>query len=253
MGSEVLENYCNNTRVRSDRNYFKTFLLGILAGIFIAIGAYSSTMANLYFPQYGRILGACVFPIGIVLVTVGTSELFTGDCLFVMGYLKKSITLKKMLLFLLIVYIGNFIGSIIFALLNFNIVSEEFAKVAVSISLGKVSKSTLELIILGINCNILVCMGVWMALFGKSTVEKSLSVIFPVFIFVLCGFEHSIANMYYIPMGIFLKGRVSMDTSILNWSSFVFNNLLPVTLGNVLGGTFVGVLYYNIYKVGKNG
>ena len=228
--------------------------LGVLAGGFIGLGA-------LYFnlvvsdPALGfaakRVLGGLVFSLGLILVVVAGAELFTGNNLMVMARVHGKITTRLMLRNFAVVFVTNFIGACglaaIVALsghdrMNGGLVGES----AIAIGLAKCEIGMAEAFFKGLLCNLLVCLAVWLAMAGRSVVDRVIAVIFPVSAFVAAGFEHSIANMYFVPLAIFLAGDTGPEA--LTWSHFLVNNLLPVTLGNLVGGAgMVGLVYHLIY------
>lgn len=230
--------------------------LGILAGIFIALAGVGATqMSALLGGGIGKIAGAMVFPAGLVMVVLAGSELFTGNCLITVSVLEKQTPLRGMLKNWLFVYIGNFLGSLLIAAavsLWGGISTEAFAQAAVSTAVGKVTLSFSAAFVRGILCNILVCIAVWIAAAADSVGGKIAGVYFPIMLFVLCGFEHSVANMYYLPAGLFYADRFGISAEGLTVGSALWNNLLPVTLGNLIGGGLcVGTLYWALYRKKK--
>jgi formate/nitrite transporter len=237
--------------------------LAVLGGAFIALGAmFAATVlagADGVLP-YGvsRLLSGVVFCLGLILVVVGGAELFTGNTLMVMAWAAGKVRLAEMLRAWLIVYIGNFIGAIGTAALVF--LSGQYlscnggvAAVAINIALAKVTLSFDHALFLGILCNVLVCLAVWLAYGARSTTDKVLAILFPVSAFVVAGFEHSVANMYLIPLGLFIKAwgpsvlTAGTDYSALTWPVF-FVSLVPVTIGNIIGGGgLVGLVYWFVY------
>ena len=205
-----------------------------------------------------RLLSGVVFCLGLILIVVGGAELFTGNTLMVVAWAAGKVWLAEMLRAWLIVYIGNFIGAIGTAALVF--LSGQYlsgkggvAAVALNIALAKVTLSFEHALFLGILCNVLVCLAVWLAYGARSTTDKVLAVLFPVSAFVVAGFEHSVANMYLIPLGLFIKawGPSALvegtDFSLLTWPVF-FVSLVPVTIGNIIGGGgLVGLVYWFVY------
>lgn len=245
----------------------KTLVLAILAGSFIALGAVFSTTAtagsNLPF-GITKVLAGITFSLGLILVIVGGAELFTGNNLIVMAWANKKITTRMVLRNWLLVYTGNMIGAIAIALLIFLSKQYLFGKGAVlinamNIAQAKCQTGFAEGIALGILCNILVCLAVWLCFSASSVTGKILSVIFPVTAFVACGFEHCIANMYFVPLGLLIKyfgGEQATEIiavngtnyDALNLSDFLTNNLIPVTIGNVIGGAvLVGLVYWFVF------
>ncbi len=248
------------------------FMLAILAGAFVGLGAiyYTTVLAGTSSLPYGvqRLLGGLVFCLGLVLVIVGGAELFTGNNLIIMAWANKKITAAQLLRNWGIVYVGNFVGSALTALIMYFTRQYTFGNGAVGLTALNIAntKSSLEFIpavALGIMCNAMVCMAVWLCFSAHSTTDKILSIIFPISGFVAAGFEHSVANMYFIPVGLFIKqfdptvfqlpafvdaGKTLANYSALTWGNFFLKNLLPVTIGNVIGGALmVGGVYWFIY------
>lgn len=247
----------------------KLLVLGILAGGFIAMGAIFATTVVTGTKDvwpYGvvRLLSGAVFSLGLILVVIGGAELFTGNNLIVMAWASKKITTVKLVRNWVIVYIGNFLGSIGTALLLFFSGQYKFSgggvgAVALGIAGGKVQLEFIEALVLGILCNTLVCLAVWLTMSARTTVDKIAAIVFPITAFVAAGFEHSVANMYFISVGLFIKswapdtfwsltGLNPGDFAHLTWRTFLVNNLLPVTIGNIIGGTvLVGAVYWAVY------
>jgi formate transporter len=248
--------------------------LAILAGAFIALGAMFATTvlagAAGSIP-YGisRLLAGVVFCLGLILVVVGGAELFTGNTLMVMAWAAGKVKLAEMLRAWTIIYAGNFIGAIGTALLVYlsgQPLNADGAIAAVAMRLAA-DKATLPFdhaFFLGILCNVLVCLAVWLSIGARTTSDKVLAVLFPVSAFVVAGFEHSVANMYLIPLGLFLKawapaslwvqiGSTASDYSGLTWWAFI-GSLVPVTLGNIIGGgVLVGGVYWFVYLRARDG
>lgn len=235
----------------------KTFVLAVLAGAFIALGAFGSSIVSCgQFGATGRILSAVVFPVGLMLVMVAGAELFTGNCLLVIPALDKRCTAVAVLKNWFFVYFGNFLGGvavaacIVFSHSN-SIFSGELSHLAVSTAVAKVSLSFGDAFLRGILCNVLVCLAVWCAFGASDLGGKILGLFLPVFLFIVAGYEHCIANMYFIPAGIFSAYEYNIDAGAgvhLTWLSFIVKNLIPVTLGNIAGGSIcVGLPYWFIY------
>ena len=242
-----------------------TFALAVLAGAFIALGAIFATTVTAGGGDlpYGvaRLLGGVAFSLGLILVVVAGAELFTGNNLIVMAWAGRKVSTGALLRNWLIVYAGNFVGALGTAGLVF--ISRQYAfgsgavgKTALTIAVGKVSLEFGQAVALGILCNALVCLAVWLTFSARSTVDRIAAVLFPITAFVAAGFEHSVANMYFIPYGLLVDRDTEWaastsglpDTSDLTWSAFVFDNLLPVTLGNIIGGAIlVGAIYWFVY------
>jgi len=245
----------------------KTLALAVLAGAFIAFGAVFSTIVTSGSTMdYGvtKLLGGLAFSLGLILVVVGGAELFTGNNLMIMAWAGKKIKTSRVLRNWALVYVGNLVGSISIVILIFLSGHYLFGDGQTGLNMLNIAEAKCELgffqaISLGILCNILVCLAIWLCLSAKSAHGKILSIIFPITAFVAAGFEHSVANMYFIPMGILVKDFGSPDLwnaiqssaqhyESLTWSNFFLINLLPVTIGNIIGGTaFVGLAYWFIY------
>ncbi len=242
--------------------------LGILAGGFIGLGAVFATTiaAGSSALPYGvaRLLTGLVFSLGLILVVVGGAELFTGNTLIIMAWASKRISTGKLLRNWLYVYLSNFAGSVGLAVLIFLSGQYKFGGgaiglTALNIAAGKMNFTFVEAVALGTLCNMLVCLAIWLSFSARSTTDRILAVLFPITAFVAAGFEHSVANMYFIPVGIFIKNfaspefwstisKTAADYANLTWGNFLVNNLLPVTIGNILGGAvLVGVMYWLIY------
>jgi formate transporter len=239
--------------------------LSLLAGAFIGLGAaFATTIAagtGSDWP-YGvtRLLTGLVFCLGLILVVVGGAELFTGNNLIVMAWANRKVSTAALLRNWVIVYLGNFIGSIGTALVIF--IGKQYTfgggavgNTALSIANSKVHLDFVQAIALGIMCNAMVCLAVWMSYSARSSMDKIAAIIFPISGFVAAGFEHSIANMYFIPIGLLIKQfdpafvtKSGLDLSGLTWGTFFVNNLLPVTVGNIIGGAvLVAAVYWFIF------
>lgn len=226
--------------------------LGVLAGGFIGLGAMFSTLvlcdAGLDF-AVSRVLAGTVFSLGLILVVIAGAELFTGNNLLVMTYVARRISLGKFLGNLTIIYVANFIGAVGLAAVvtlsgHAQLGDGAVGRTAMTIAAAKVSLPFAEAFFRGVLCNVLVCLAVWLAMAGRTVTDKILAIIFPVAAFVAAGFEHSVANMYFIPLGAFLGGEITVADA--------FRNLVPVTLGNLVGGAgMVGLVYHTIYRHGQ--
>ena len=241
-----------------------TFVLAVLAGAFIAMGAMFATVATAGDElPYGidRLVGGLVFSLGLILVVVAGAELFTGNNLIVMAWASRRITTYRLLRNWAIVYVGNFVGAIataglVFAARQYRFGDGAVGQQALAIASAKTSLGFGQAIVLGILCNALVCIAVWLTYSARSVTDKILAVIPPIAAFVAAGFEHSVANMYFIPFGLFVRTDDAWIASApelpasgdLSWDAFFVDNLLPVTIGNVVGGTvLVAALYWFVY------
>lgn len=266
MASRMEEVGVTKTELRTDT----MFALAILAGAFIGCGAIFATVVTTGLGAVGmgygvvKLLGGLVFCLGLIAVVVAGAELFTGNNLIIMAFASKRITLFRLLRNWVIVYIGNFVGSILTAAVmlatkQYMSSNGALGANALNIANSKCGLEVVQAIALGIMCNALVCLAVWLTFSARSTTDKILAILFPITAFVAAGFEHSVANMYFVPMGLFIKsyaavgfwdaiGMTAADFGNLTWGAFFLKNLLPVTIGNIIGGSgFVGLVYWFIY------
>ena len=234
---------------------FKLLLLGIFAGMFIGFAGIASTTASAAVenPSAARLVSACVFPAGMAMVLVAGSELFTGNTLIVIAFLERKVKLYEMLKNWLFVFAGNFIGASFTAVMVVyghipNLYEGMLAQKVVDTALLRVEQSFPEAFIRGVLCNILVCIAVWAAFAAKKVSGKLMMSFWPVMLFVLCGFEHSIADIYFGMAGILTAGEYGLAAEGLSMGSLLLRNLLPVTLGNIVGGAgIVGCGYWAVY------
>jgi len=251
--------------VKGNLDFLSTFTLAVLAGAFIAFGAalytyvtHDSTLST----GLTKLLGGLVFCLGLVLVIVAGAELFTGNNLIVMAYVSRKVTLKQLLRNWGIVFAGNLVGSLGVVLVmwmtgQWTAGGSAVGAKALMIANAKVNLTFWQALSRGTLCNILVCLAVWLCFSGRSVTDKILAIIFPITAFVALGFEHSVANMYFIPAGLVLRqdpqvlkaaGVLFGDLSRLTIPGFLINNLLPVTIGNIIGGGFlVAAVYWFVY------
>lgn len=239
--------------------------LSVLAGAFIALGSVFFTSVTIGLPYgSGRLLGGAAFSLGLILVIVGGAELFTGNNLLVMAWAGGKISTAALLRNWGIAYLGNLLGALATAALV--LLSQQHTQAggqvganALAIAEAKCRLGFLQALALGTLCNAMVCMAVWLCFAARTTADKTLAILFPITGFVASGFEHSIANMYFVPAGLGAKatagpefwsaiGRTAADYPDLTWKNFIVANLLPVTLGNLIGGTvLVGLVYWFVY------
>ncbi len=260
----------------------KLFLLAVLAGAFIGLGALFATTVSAggmkVLDESGaaafstglpfgltRLLAGLAFSLGLILVVLGGAELFTGNALITMAYASRRITFWQVIRNWSIVYLGNLVGSILTAYIVF--IGKQYTfgvgavgLTALNIAESKTSLSFLSAVALGILCNALVCMAVWMTYGARSSTDKVMVIVPPIAAFVAAGFEHSVANMYFIPLGLFIKywgdpaffdtiNKSPLDFPHLTWQNFIGANLVPVTIGNIIGGALmVGIVYWFIYR-----
>jgi formate/nitrite transporter len=239
-----------------------SLILAVLAGAFIGLGAAFATLTTTGSPMgFGptRVLGGVAFSLGLILVVVAGAELFTGNNLVAMAWASRQIRTRQVARNWILVYIGNFVGSVGTALLVFwsgtlALGDNAVAMNAVQIAAAKVELGWFEAFVRGVLCNALVCLAVWLCNSARSTTDKILAIVWPIAGFVALGFEHCIANMYFIPLGILLKNHGALFASqgvgpgpleeLTAWG--LAHNLIPVTLGNIVGGTLLvaGVYWF---------
>ena len=233
------------------------FVLSILAGAFIALGANFFTVA-VTGSSFGfgptRLLGGLCFSLGLILVVVAGAELFTGNNLLTMAWASGHVRTTEVLRNWIVVFAGNFAGAFVTAVIVYDSAQWQMGEQAIGatalrLAIAKVGLSFSEAFFRGMLCNALVCLAVWLCYSAHSTTDKILCVLFPITAFVAGGFEHSVANMYFVPLGLMLKQNyAAIDSSALTVQSFFLKNLLPVTLGNIAGGAaMVGLVYWFIY------
>jgi formate/nitrite transporter len=248
---------------KANGNVFNISLLGILAGFFIGLGAMFCTLVTTDIQAgFGltKLLGGVVFCLGLILVVLAGAELFTGNALMVASRASGKIKLSQLFQNWGIVYFTNLVGALLLVLVVFYsqfwaLNAYKVGANALLIANAKVNLAFWPAFARGILCNALVCLAVWLCFGARTTVDKIFAILFPITAFVACGFEHSIANMYFIPMGIVMAGQAKVlevagvtasQVANLSIAGFI-GNLVPVTLGNIVGGTFVGSIYWLIY------
>lgn len=242
------------------------FALGVLAGAFIALGGVFATVASTGAAgaPYGaiRILAGIAFSLGLMLVVVGGAELFTGNVLIVMAWASRRVSTRSLLRNWALAYAGNFVGAAATALLVALAATQHLGENGFGIATFKLASAKLSLpfgqaLVRGILCNALVCLAVWLTYSARTTGDKLFAIVFPVAAFVAAGFEHSIANMYFVPFALFVNALepgfaaaagVTTEAASLSAAGFVVRNLVPVTLGNIIGGAvLVGATYWFVY------
>ena len=245
--SEFINLYGNIGERKTKAGAVNLFMSGMLAGVFIGMGGVVTNVASSFTtnPAITKMLCGLLFPFGLIMVMLTGAELFTGNCLITISLLGGRVRFSGMLRNLIIVYLGNFAGAVLlaYAYTNTGAISLSL-NATVKVAAAKSSMSFGSAVILGILCNILVCTAVMMGLCAKSVTGRAAGAYFPVAFFVIACFEHCVANMYYVPAGIF----ANVDNPTLTWGNFIINNLLPVTLGNIIGGCLLGALLWKIHK-----
>lgn len=265
---EVVEANIKTQESRAKMPIVKMVLLGILAGMFIAGGAAASSVAMHAIPNVGlaRTVAGCIFPVGLMMIVFIGGELFTGDCMIVFGVFDKKVKVLEAIRVLIVVWCANLMGAVILAAMvyasnQYNYSNGLLGAFTIKVALGKATMPFSAAFFSGILCNIFVCGAVLMGAAAKEAGGKVWAIFFPILAFVVSGYEHCVANMYYIPAGIFAKNnesyvQVAKDTygitkdqlASLNWKAFFVNSSIPVTLGNMVGGMiFVAGLLYLIH------
>ena len=266
---EYVEAYINASVTKAYMPTWKLFLMGMMAGAFVAIGAASASVASHALTNIGvaKALAGIVFPIGLMMIIFIGGELFTGDTMMLMGAMHKQFTYQRLIRTLFWVYLSNLNGAVLISFLVVN--SGQYAYSAnglgaytIKVAVDKCNGSFLSLVISGILCNVLVCVAVLMSMAAKDATGKVFGFLFPIFAFVIAGYEHCVANMYYIPAGMQaarnqiyvdkameLYGLTTEQLASLNLSNFFVGNLLPVTIGNIIGGMlFISAPLYVLHK-----
>lgn len=254
--SEIAKRYSEAGAAKTRLAASKMIILAVFAGMFIAFGAFASQVVSSDVgagDSLAKFLSAVVFPIGLFMVIIAGAELFTGNSLIIISVLDGKATVKGMLRNWGIVYLGNLAGSILVAVVvtyshAYSLFGGKLAEAAVTTAQNKVLLSFQDAFLKGVLCNILVCIAVWVSFSAEEAAGKIMGLYLPIMLFVLSGFEHSVANMYFIPAGILVSAEYGISSDVLSWSGFLLKNLLPVTLGNMLGGAcIVGAGYFFVY------
>ncbi len=258
---------------KANLDFISTFALAVLAGAFIALGCIFFTVSQTTggtAVSWGlsRVVGGLTFSLCLFLGIVGGAERFTGNNLIFMAWASRQLSTWKVLRNWGIVYVGNLCGAVATALVVFWGQHYEFAKggvglTALNIGLAKVNYDFVQAIILGILCNAMVCLAVWLTYSARTVMGRIMAIIFPIAGFVAAGFEHCVANMYFIPYSILVRSGAGADFwqsigttadaySRLTWGNFIVDNLIPVTIGNIIGGVFfVALVYWVVYLRNK--
>lgn len=270
---ETVEKYIDNSKAKVNMSSGNLFGKAILAGFMIGMGAAGSSVAAHTIADVGvaRIVAGLVFPVGLMMVILLGAELFTGDCLVAMGTVDRSIKLKSVIRILVLVFIGNFVGATLLAVMIYYSGQLDYSAgmlgaYTIKVAMGKANITFARGVVSGILCNFLVCAAVLMAMCAKDITGKLLASFFTIMLFVTAGFEHCVANMYYIMAGIIAKGNsqyselamsaygyTKEQMASLNFKGYFIDNLIPVTIGNIIGGIlFVGVPLYILNVKKKN-
>lgn len=265
---QITEKADNIAYSKATKAFLSAFYLAITAGMFISLAFVFfitvTTGANELAWGIKNLLGGLAFSLGLLLVVVVGGELFTSSTLTLIAKASNRITSKQMLKNWITVYFGNFIGATFLVFLIFfaglyNADNGQWGLTALKIAQHKLHHSFTEAVALGILCNIMVCLAIWMAFGARTITDKMFAVLLPVAMFVASGFEHSIANMFMVPTGIIIQnfatpefwqaiGFQASDFADITIRNFIVNNLIPVTIGNILGGgVIVGLMHWMIY------
>ena len=267
--AETLKALIETSKVKASMPIKRMVIFGIFAGAYIAFAGAGANMAAYGLLSstetfgLGKILSGTIFTVGLIMVVLGGAELFTGNTTMIAAVIDKRITVSSMLKNWVIVYICNLIGGVLIAFMvsysgGLGAGDGMLGAMTVRIAAGKVNMDFGQALVSGIMCNWLVCMAVWLSTGAQTTVGKIFSIFFPIWLFVTAGFEHCVANMFFIPAGIFAKeselflsisGIGSEELSNLTWGGMLVNNMLPVTVGNIIGGAVcVAMGYYTALK-----
>lgn len=263
--NEICDETIYNGIKKAKCTLVQSILLGILAGAFIAVGGFAAALASHGVEDVGvsKFIAGAIFPVGLMLVLICGADLFTGNCLMVVAWIEKKITLKGMLKNWIIIYLANFVGAFIIAFLIYNsgLLTTDANKLggyAVKVAGNKANLTFVQALCSGILCNFVVAIAVWGSYAAKDIAGKVAIIWFPIMAFIVGGFEHCVANMYYFSIGMMAKVNPSFIENShltpeklagLNLQNIIFNNLIPATIGNIIGGSiFVGLAYWGIYK-----
>jgi len=266
---EITQSYAALGVTKTQYPASKMLVLGIFAGLSLALSGVGATIAmssvaGTTLANAGKLLSAIVFPAGLAMILLAGGELFTGNCMIMMSVLDKQVKLPAMFKNWFFVYLGNFIGSIIVVLITvyggtYSLFGNAAAVTAISTAVAKVSQPFLDMMLRAVFCNFLVCIAVFMSFAAKDVVGKVAALFLPIMLFVLSGYEHSIANMYFIPTGLLAVRSYDYyqaygaaynlpDLASLTWGALFLKNLIPVTIGNIIGGSgFIGVICWFLY------
>jgi len=264
--AELAKAACSVSKVKGNLSVRQMMLMGILAGAYIAFAGWLMTVVSHDMTQHfgsgvTRLMSGAVFSVGLMMVVISGSELFTGNCMMPLGYLAGCTPMKKILRNWGWVYLANLIGSILLAALIYfsGLADNAVGGRALQVASGKMALPMVQGFFRGILCNWIVVLAVWMSMAATDIIGKVWAIFFPIMTFVAAGFEHSVANMYFMSLGLMLKGNTAAVTAAglsdqalgaVSLGGF-FSNLIPVTLGNMVGGIlFVAVFYYFIFKDG---
>lgn len=260
---DVMENVIQTYEKKANYPYLKSMILGLLAGMFIALGGFASTIASHSVENFGlaKFVAGSIFPIGLMLIILCGTDLFTGNILLVAPLLDKKITLKQVLINWIIIFFSNFVGAALISFLIYSTGNMEFNNFmlggyALKVAATKGGLTFTKAFTSGILCNLLVCLAVWVSYTTKDMTGKILGIWFVIMTFIVSGFEHCVANMYYFSIALFCKGNPAFAEAMKLPPEklakidipHIINNLIPVTLGNIVGGAFVAAIFWIVLK-----
>lgn len=268
---EIVDSNMDGAVQKANLGLSKMIAMGILAGMFIGVGGAASNTAAHSIANVGlaRVLSGCIFPVGLLMIVLVGAELFTGNCLMIMATMDKRIRVQLLLRNLIIVFFSNLVGALIFDVLvfysgNLNYSDGGLGAYTIKVALDKATITPLRGLTSGFLCNFLVCVAILNGAAAREVAGKVMATWFPIFAFVINGFEHIVANMYYIPIGIMAKsnpayvlkaeelyGITAKQLEALSVNG-ALNHFIPVTIGNILGGMFVGFMIYYIHIIFDN-
>ena len=258
--AEFIESYSAIGAKKAGMSWKKLLLLSILAGFLIGMGGAVTNTASHMIPNTSaaKLISGMLFPFGLIMVLFIGAELFTGNCLITISVLDGRVSVAGMVRNLVIVYLGNCLGAMTLAWAcvysgQVSLSGGQLAAWTIQVAAAKCALPFGKAVVLGVLCNILVCAGVVCGLTAKSASGRAIGAFVPVAFFVICGFEHCVANMYYIPAGLlacfaYPELAAELSCAALTWGNFIWSNLLPVTLGNILGGCGLGALLWCAHK-----
>lgn len=268
---EIVDSNMDGAVQKANLGLSKMIAMGILAGMFIGVGGAASNTAAHSVTNVGlaRVLSGCIFPVGLLMIVLVGAELFTGNCLMIMATMDKRIRVQLLLRNLIVVFFSNLVGALLFDVLvfysgNLNYSDGGLGAYTIKVALDKATITPLRGLTSGFLCNFLVCVAILNGAAAREVAGKVMATWFPIFAFVINGFEHIVANMYYIPIGIMAKsnpayvlkaeelyGITAKQLEALSVSG-ALNHFIPVTIGNILGGMFVGFMIYYIHIIFDN-
>jgi formate/nitrite transporter len=262
---EICDEIVNVYEHKAHYPVLKSIMLGVLAGAFIALGGFAAAVSSHSIENYGlsKLVSGAVFPVGLIMILIAGADLFTGNILLTVPLIDGKINTRLLLKNWTIIYLSNFIGALLVAIMIYNAGaldgnSFKIGGYALKVAINKASITPMKAIFSGILCNFLVCLAVWLSFAAKDIVGKIFAIWFPIMAFIIGGFEHSVANMYYFSVGFLAKNNVDYANSLqiskekiehLNIGDVIINNMIPVTIGNIIGGgIMIGIAFWIAFK-----